>query len=99
MELISALVQSQLKMPFEEFKLPVKEISDLSENDFVFFTVVNEIIVAKLFGVFKPVSNENFILKECLLHADIPPTNIYQVQKNETDELFLQGITKGFVYN
>lgn len=98
MEFITALIQTQLQIPFKQENIPTKTVDDLQEKDFVRFSVENEIIVARLFGVFKTVPTKPFILEECLLRSDIPPSNIYQVQKDEYGKFFLQGIKKGFDY-
>ncbi len=78
--------------------IQTKTINDLALNDFITFQVIDGEVTAKLFGVFKVVPNDVFILEECLITEDIPKGFIYQVQKDAQGNLFLQGIKKGFNY-
>lgn len=75
-----------------------KNISDLKLNDFITFNVVSGEVLAKLFGVFKPIPNDYFILADCPIIEDVPKGFVYQVQKRADGNLFLQGIRNGFTY-
>ncbi len=102
MDLILALAQIRLPqfLSAGNSRIPKKTINDLKENDFIAFFIEDETVVARLIGVFRPVSHSEFILeKHPTTVSDISLRRIYQVQKDEKGGLFLQGAKESFNYN
>lgn len=99
MEFITALVLPQLKMFFEEDSIPTKEVADLHEDDFIVFQIKKGVKMAKIFGVYKSVSNEWFVINNFEFVSGTQPGVVYQVQKRENGTLFLQGAKKKINYS
>lgn len=88
------------KIFFRKRKLvfPTKTIDELEVNDFIGFHVIDDQVVVKMFGVFKVVPNDIFLLEHCRIVENVPKTSVYQVQQDSNGK-FLQGIREGFRYS
>ena len=97
MEIISAIVDfmvTKQESPAIRKKLP----TDLNLYDFIIFYKENELKFAKMFGVFKVVPTEKFIIDDFGFTVGTIPGVVYQVRAKADGSLFLQGKKSVFVY-